>query len=360
VTSAKLQRWTDVLVALLRYQFGATFTQLSDDVPAYRLTKRATKKEKETVKRMFERDKAELLAFGVPIETIARDGEIEKYRLRPADFYLPYLAVMQSGRKVSPKRVDRDGYHSVQELAFEPDEIAAIGAAAERVQKLGDALLAEQARSAVRKLAFDVPGIADHDHDDVVVRAERIDSAVLPALEESLLSRKRLTFVYRSMSGDSTKKRTVEPLGMFFLNSHWYLAAHEPAASAIKNFRVSRMRDLAVNKARPQTADFALPAGFDLRTHATSRLAWELGDTDSAEAVVEFTTQTGAASPWLQLGTEVPGHRNRRSFRVKSVDRFIRWILSFAGAAKPVSPLAVTDAFRETARETLALYETQR
>jgi proteasome accessory factor B len=309
---------------------------------------------------MFERDKAELLAFGVPIETIARDGEIEKYRLRPADFYLPYLAVVQSGRKVSPKRVDRDGYHSVQELAFEPDEIAAIGAAAERVQKLGDALLAEQARSAVRKLAFDVPGIADHDHDDVVVRAERIDPAVLPALEESLLSRKRLTFVYRSMSGDSTKKRTVEPLGMFFLNSHWYLAAHEPAASAIKNFRVSRMRDLAVNKARPQTADFELPAGFDLRTHATSRLAWELGDTDSAEAVVEFTTQTGAASPWLQLGTEVPGHRNRRSFRVKSVDRFIRWILSFAGAAKPVSPLAVTDAFRETARETLALYETQR
>ena len=360
MTPAKLQRWTDVLVALLRYQFGATFKQLSEGVPAYRLANRAADKETATVKRMFERDKAELLAFGVPIETLAHDGEIERYRLRPADFYLPYLAVVQSGRKVSPRRVDKNGYHSVQELAFEPDEIAAVGAAAERVQKLGDSLLAEHARSAARKLAFDVPGIADHDQDDVVVRVERIDPAVLPALEESLLSRKRLTFVYRSMSGDSTKSRTVEPLGMFFLNSHWYLAAHEPSASAIKNFRVSRMRELAVNKARPQTADFAMPEGFDLRTHATSRLAWELGDTDAAEAVVEFTTQTGAASPWLQLGTEVPGHRNRRSFRVKSVDRFVRWILSFAGAAKPVSPQVVTDAFQQTARETLALYEAQR
>ncbi len=124
VTAAKLQRWTDVLVALLRYQFGATFTQLSDDVPAYRLAKRPTEQEKAKVKRMFERDKAELLAFGVPIETIAHDGEIERYRLRPADFYLPYLAVVQSGRKVSPRRVDKNGYHSVQELAFEPDEIS--------------------------------------------------------------------------------------------------------------------------------------------------------------------------------------------------------------------------------------------
>ena len=33
-------------------------------MPAYRLAKRATEKEKATVKRMFERDKAELLAFG--------------------------------------------------------------------------------------------------------------------------------------------------------------------------------------------------------------------------------------------------------------------------------------------------------
>lgn len=36
-----------------------------DDVPEYRLTKRATAKETATFKPMFERDKAELLAFGI-------------------------------------------------------------------------------------------------------------------------------------------------------------------------------------------------------------------------------------------------------------------------------------------------------
>ena len=357
MTQSKLQRWTDVLVALLRYRMGATFTELARDVPAYHLPNRPTDKEKATVKRMFERDKDELLAFGVPIETIGRDGDIEKYRLRPADFYLPYLAIVEgSGRRTAPRRVDRDGYHSVRELAFEPDELAVIGAAAARVQKLGDGLLAEHARSAARKLAFDVPGLDDDGQDDVIVKADRLDPAIFPVLEEALLARKRLTFTYRSLSGDSTKGRTVEPLGLFFLNSHWYLAARDVESSAVKNFRVSRMRDVAVNKARPHTADFEVPPAFDLREHARSRHAWELGDADAGDAVVEFAARTGTVSPWLQLGTEVHGHAMRRAYRVKSLDRFVRWMLSCGGAAKPVSPPELEEAFRRAVRATLARY----
>ena len=75
--------------------------------------------------------------------------------------------------------------------------------------KLGDPLLAAHARSASRKLAFDIPGIEGDDQDDVIVQAERVDPAVFPVLNEALLGRKRITFTYRSMSGDSTSARAV-------------------------------------------------------------------------------------------------------------------------------------------------------
>lgn len=356
--SSKLQRWTDVLVALLRHRFGATFTELSDDVPAYRLPDRPTEKEKATVKRMFERDKDELLAFGIPIETMGSGQEIETYRLRPTNFYLPYLSIVQgAGRGASPRRIDRDGYHSVQKLSFEPDELDAIGAAAARVQKLGDPLLAEHARSAARKLAFDLPDLDDAAQDAVIVRTDRLNTAIVSALNDALVARKRLSFTYHSMAGDSVGRRSVEPLGLFFINGHWYLAARDSGSDTVKNFRVSRMRRATANRARPHTPDFTVPPAFDLREHAKSRLAWELGDAEAIEAVVAFTVRTGAVQPWLQLGAAVPGQPDQRAFRVRALDRFVRWVLSLGGAAEPVSPPEFVEAFRRTVIDTLARYE---
>lgn len=358
MTSSKVQRWTDLIVGLLRHRLGVTFTELADDVPAYALPKRPTERQKATVKRMFERDKAELLAFGLPIETMDREDEIEKYRLRPSNFYLPYLSILDhTGRGKTPPRVDRDGYHSVQSLTFAPDELSALGAAISRVQKLGDPLLAEHARSACRKLAFDLEDLRREGQDDVAVRAERVDPAILAVLNEGLLGRKHLTFTYHLLSGDSTSKRTVDPLGLFFLNSHWYLAARDGSAGIVKNFRASRIEGVSANRSRPQTADFSVPQDFDLREHARSRYAWELGDADAIDAVVEFAAPTGAAWPSMQLGKAVDGQPARRSYRVKSIDRFVRWLMSLAGAAKPVSPLEVIEAYQHAVRDTLALYK---
>lgn len=358
MTSSKLQRWTDLLVGLLRHRLGATFTELADDVPAYALPKRATEREKASVKRMFERDKAELLAFGVPLETVGAEDEIEKYRLRPANFYLPYLSIVdRSGRRKPTRRVDRDGYHSVQSLAFEPDELAILGTALARVKKLGDPALAEHARSASRKLAFDVPDIELDGQDDVTVHAERVDPTVFPVLNEALLGRKHLTFTYYSMSGDSTSERTVEPLGLFFLNSHWYLAARDRGSSVVKNFRVSRMQRVAANRSRPRSPDFTVSQDFELRDHARSRQAWELGDADALDAIVEFVAHTGAAAPWIQLGAAVPGKPAQRAYRIKSVDRFVRWLMSLAGSAKPMSPPELVEAYKHAVRDTLRRYE---
>jgi proteasome accessory factor B len=359
--SVKLQRWTDLLVGLLRYRLGATFTELSEDVPAYRLPGGASEKQVATVKRMFERDKAELLAVGIPIETVRREEEVDAYRLRPADFYLPYLSLVAErtpGR--TARRVDRDGYRSVKELAFEPDELAAIADAGARVRQVGNALLSEHAAGALRKLAFDLPQVGEAGDQPVVIGGEQLDRSLLPALNQALVGRKTVTFSYHSIGRDSTERRTVEPFGLFLLNSHWYLAARDRAGTVVKNFRLHRMRDAEVNEARPQSPDFEVPSGFDLREHAQSRQAWEIGDDDVLEVVVEFAAPTGATLPALALGAPVPGEANRRAFRVRSLERFVRWTMSFAGAARPVSPVRFVEAYDAALRDVLAMYERPR
>jgi proteasome accessory factor B/proteasome accessory factor C len=363
VAQAKLQRWIDLLAALLRRHGHVTLEELCERVPAYARSRGS----KQALRRTFERDKKELRDYGVPIETVkdAGSGEVLGYRLRTKDFYLPYLALMVEGRPVAKaKRVDRDGYRSLPELAFEPDELEAIVAAGRRVEQLGSAALAEQARSALRKLAADLPVGAAETHEAIVPPKAKVDDAVFDELAGALETGKRVTITYHSMGRNAVEERDVEPYGLFFLGQHWYLAArdyqpssHPAAQPPVKNFRVSRIQAAAMNGKRPGQRDFEVPAGWSLKEHAKSRNAWELGDGDVVEAIVEFTGKSGHARAAAKLGEPVDGQPTYRRFKIRRLEPFTRWLLSLAGDAHPVEPQEVVDAWRQLARDVLALYE---
>lgn len=348
--SPKIQRWIDLLAALLRHHYPVTFEQLIREVPAY-----TAEQKEESRRRTFERDKDELRKFGVPIETVPTgDGDPQGYLLRVRDFYLPYLSVRSQGA-VKVRKLDPYGYRSLPTLSFEPEELAAVADAAARLRELGDPLLAEHAESAMRKLACDLPvDAAGRDGGDTRVVPPRAVAAadLLVALDRALEGRKQVTFRYRTMSSDSTGNRTVEPLGLFFLNQHWYLAARVPGEGIVKNFRLSRMDAVEVNDKWPGNRDYEIPAGFDLREHARSRQAWELGDGDAVAATVAFRSRTGAASAAFRLGETVEGHPDRRRFRVRRTDAFARWLLSFAGDLVPVAPRDLVDEYHGLIRET--------
>ena len=348
----KLQRWIDLLAALLRRHYAVPFEDIAADVPAYQ------QGEKESIRRRFERDKDELRAFGVPLETI-RDGagEVLGYRLSRRDFYLPYLSLLLDGRPTRTRTVDRDGFRALQHLAFEPDELTAIVQAGKRVESLGNPLLAEDARSAIRKLAVDLPVDAARPDDEAVAPGHPAPSPeMFDLLNEALEHQKRLTMEYRAMSSGDTSLRAVEPLGLFFLGHHWYLAARDPGDDTVKNFRVSRIARAEINRKQPGTADFGRPAGFRLREHARSRQAWELGEGDSTEVTVEFRRPTGAAATAAGVGRAVEGAPVRRQFQVRRLDAFVRWLLPLGDAARVVSPAAVRDEYDRQVAATLALY----
>jgi hypothetical protein len=159
----------------------------------------------------------------------------------------------------------------------------------------------------MRKLACDLPVDAgrgtDGDGGDARLVQPRSRAApdLLVALHGALEDRKRITFRYHTMSSDATGRREAEPFGLFFLNGHWYLAARAPGNDLVKNFRLNRMADVEVNRAKPGTPDYEIPARFRIREHAGSRQAWELGAGDAVEAVVA-AVRGGAAAAALRLG----------------------------------------------------------
>ena len=127
----KVQRWTDLLAALLRRNFPVDFATLRQEIPAYSEPGRSDA----TTMRMFERDKDELRTLGVPLETIGPsdgDDEPQRYRIDPREMYLPFLAISShsAGHAPPPQTQDarrlRSGYRSIPSLELDPDELTAI------------------------------------------------------------------------------------------------------------------------------------------------------------------------------------------------------------------------------------------
>ncbi|HEU5359017.1 MAG TPA: WYL domain-containing protein [Gemmatimonadales bacterium] len=352
--SAKLQRWIDLLAALQRRRYPATFEELAKDVPGYQ-TRRGNA---ESLRRMFERDKDELLAFGIPITSPALGDGDGGYAISAPAFYLPYLSLIAAGRPAKPTRTDRWGYRSLAELAFEPDELRAIAAAATAAQRLGIPRLSADARSALRKLGHDLPPDAldaGAAATQLLRRSSREEAALFDTLSAALQARKEVRFTYHSIGRNAVSPRTVHPCGLFFLG-HWYLAATTPDDATVKNYRLSRMTDVAVNGRRPGTPDYALPPSFVLADHARSRQSWELGGADAIEVTVRVVRESGAARAVTTLGAPAGSDPLLRRFTVRRPDAFCRWLLGFAGDVVPTGPPSFVEQYAEEVRKVAALY----
>jgi predicted DNA-binding transcriptional regulator YafY len=351
--AAKLHRWLDLIVCLLSRRLPLTFEEIQREVAGYR------KGNRDALKRTFERDKDELRRFGINIETVGDDGAADAaYRLSPRDFYMPYLALASERGVARQTHVPHRPYQGLDVLVFEADDLDVVAAAAARATQLGDERLSLDAESAMRKLAFDLPIDAALAASDTHIVAPRASTTprILAELYKALTGRKRAEIEYHSMSSGSTTTRTVEPYGLCFLSGHWYLVARTTSDGTVRNFRANRVRNVKVNTKREGTADYDVPRAFNLREHAQVREAWELGDGDTIEALVEFTPVSGSARGALTLGAAVEGQPYQRTFRVRRRDVFARWLLSFAGDAVPLQPENIVSEFHALARATRAMY----
>lgn len=355
-TATKLQRWMDLVTTLLEHRYGVTLSRLRTLVPGYMDGK------EESVRRTFERDKDELRALGVPLSTVGGSGDAETvYTIANDRFYLPYLSVVTARGRTVPPRVDRYGYQALKEVEFTDGDLVLLGEAAARLLALGDAVLASDARSALTKLAIDIPHeyLAATPGIEVMPPAAAPNPQALALLGDALVRRKSVAFTYYGIERDETERRNVLPYGLTCTSGHWYLHGFDPARGAMRRFRISRIRELKVNTRQPGTPDFEIPATFRLADVVEPAPPWELGHEPATTVMVRFSANSGRVRTARALGHAVRGDQRTVRYQVRRREPFLRFVLSQGGDATPLSPPDIVRDYRDLVARTRHALEAQ-
>jgi len=354
---SKLQRWLDLIAYLAGRRLPVSGDELLSHVAGYAEGWSSDNpREQETARRMFERDKDELRRAGIPIQSVKYNinfgiDQVDGYQLLARDFYLPYLKLLSQGIP------QRRGANRPAEVAISEEEGKLALDALRRVVHVPGFPLAAEARSAFRKLAFDLDPQAFAPTSQVLF-VDRPGAAEIAAtlrlLTDALLARKRVRFEYHGMYRGHVTQRDVAIYGLLFQHGHWYAIAHDAMRDGVRVFRAGRIRDPVLNTTKPTQPDYEIPTDFSLDAYA-DRSAWELGEPEERP----LAARVRFAFP-LSLWAERNGHGELlqvlpdgaqvRTFELHQVNPFLRWILSLQGDAEILDPPQLAAELRELAR----------
>lgn len=235
MSAKKTERLMNLLILLLSSRAYLPKHVLRDSLAEYR-----NAPSDEAFEKMFERDKDELRALGVPVEMGSFDPLFEDeqgYRVSRADFELP-------------------------EISLSAEESAVVGLAA-RVWQHQE--LAATTQDALRKLASD--GVAlDGDARPVFAPQLAADEPAFLTVLDAISARQRVAFDYRASTSADVMRRHLEPWGVVGYRGRWYVVGHDRDREDRRVFRLSRIEGDVVAEGEPDA--YAVPHDLDLTTVA--------------------------------------------------------------------------------------------
>ena len=262
--AAKTERLLNLVIALLHTRQPLSRARLREAVPDY------AGSSAEAFERMFERDKDELRALGIPLRTEPIDpffSDEPGYRIDEREYALP-------------------------QIDFAPDELAVLGLAA---RSWSQASLAGPAAQALRKL--DASGLVKDESS--VAGIEPLLHTREPAFEpvrDAVLSRTPLRFDYRGGSGDLAQ-RHVQPWGLTSWHGRWYLTAHDLDRDAPRVFRLDRVAGEPSRAGR--RGGYDVPTAHD----AVAMIRSSVGDEGSAPTTTaRLLVREGSAATLRKRG----------------------------------------------------------
>ena len=356
---SKTERWLNLLAFLLDRHSPVTREDILSKVEDYRGDwLKGTKTAKETVRRKFERDKSELRELGVVIEPekkkVAADhtaGEVEAYLLRSRDLYLPYLELSSGPRRVrSP--------YTLPAISLKPAEFSLLRRAAARVVALRDTSLATSAASALRKLSFDLPGVASPEDETALARPVNPGfEQIFKTLREGVERRTAIRCRYYAIGKDEERTRVIEPYGLMLSWGYWYCVARARDRGAMRVFRLDRMRSAELLK--DESARFLVPPDFSVRNFL-DRAPWELSEEPPVTARVRIRFPHSRWTIAEGLGRVVEAVDSEGGalleFDVRVPDAFVRWLLPFGEQARIVEPADLASRLAAERERVRAVY----
>jgi proteasome accessory factor B len=187
--------------------------------------------------RMFERDKDELRAMGIPIETVtSASGEVIGYLIPRDDYRLP------------PAHVTTE-------------QVLLLGLAARMWSR---ASLGRDAQTALRKIeaqaqgafADPQPALNSRFHLDLQSGPSRGDEAI-PIMWQAIGSRSAVSFEYAGLRDAVPHRRTIEPWGVLGRAGAWYVVGHDRERDDVRVFRTSRIT--SVPTLEPESGTYTIP-----------------------------------------------------------------------------------------------------
>ena len=342
----KPTRWLDLVAFLLDRRYPVTREQIFAKVGGY-------DGEPESARRKFERDKDELRASGIDIETVpmpgaAGDEPAAGYRLRPRNAYLPYLELIDSP---APDH----SYQGLDRLLLSTPELETLDRATRSLAALDATPLAAAAASARRKLSFDLPFTSDTSDCILGWPVPEHARQALAVLQDAVVQRQAISCRYYTMSRRAESVRELEPWGLMFQWGRWYCVARARDRDDARMFRVDRMRD--VKRLTGPTARVDVPDEFDIRTFVDLS-PWEFGSGPISKVQVAFSFP---GSRWVvnrglgRIISEEP-RDTVIEFEVRDEDAFLRWILSFGRKANIIDPPLLRETLDALRADVAALY----
>jgi proteasome accessory factor B len=322
----RTERLLDLVALLLDASEPVPFAQLREIFPAdYGSGSR------EAAERKLERDKAELLQLGVPLEFVPpdEDRELGGYRIDRKAFFLP-------------------------DLKLSPEEGAALYAAGSAALASHDFPFAQDLAHALRKIALEGSGRDDARAPSaarrlLIVRpGDPARAGKLRVLGDAVARRKRVHATYRaapalglgaqpSSAGERTE-REIDPYGLAFRGGSWRLVGYCHLRKDMRVFVVDRIEALRANESKPSQPDFEIPAGFDAGATAGAR-PWQWVGTPARTVRLRFA----AGSELLaERAFDAPAERDAKGalldLRVTYLDGLIPEVLSFGDRVWIESP----------------------
>jgi proteasome accessory factor B len=281
VTAWKSERLLNLVIMLLVSRTYVTKERIREVIEGY------DKKNDEAFEKMFERDKEELRALGIPIEL----GHVDKFFEDEQGY-----------------RIARDAFE-LPDIDFTPDEAAVLGLAARVWQHAGLASATSAALVKLRAAGHDV----DREALDALQPRVVADEPAFNDMWEMTISRTPVRFGYRRAGATDVVERHLEPWGVVTSRERWYVVGHDRDRGEPRLFRLSRIAGDVVADGRPGA--FEVPAGTDVRaltasleprrTPTTATVLARKGSAAllrrQAREIVESVDGPDDTSPWDRL-----------------------------------------------------------
>lgn len=254
-----------------------------------------------------------------------------------------------------------EGY-KLPPVMFNQDEATALLTAAKLVESKTDAGISKHYTAALDKIRAilrqtEKGHIEDSDehiavmkHPAIVYEPEK--ELYLQQILKAISTTSVLDMEYKTIEKNESSQRKVEPVGIYYLGSHWHLIAWCRMRNDYRNFRtdrISRLRitDESISKTHPPLQSFISKMSQEKEVH---KVVIEV-----EQEIVKYFGEQKYYNGFVK--EEKIGDQVRMTFLTGSLMGFSRWFMLYGDHARIVEPLELNDMVAQIAEGILRKLE---